>query len=672
MICSNFILFFTFYSFTILIFNSNLVVMGVPTSTASYSTENVISSSTFRYELMDMEIESCKTVRPIFEPKNLTDVLPDAPIDGTGLRVCRSRKTCCTHQMEDRLRFHVQKDFQNLLHHSSQTIQGLLASTASELQDHVIKLTRQSENKTMQLLSTVYQRMATSAHEPIHKLYDDIINYINSNTSLPYTTSIPPEDSNRLMEYVLEFFSNIFPLVYHQAVHLHWRDFTEEYKVCLKEASNTILPFGDLPKEISSTLSKSLERTRTLVQALTLGSEVLNTTDHIMASSWSNGALDGCFQALLRLYYCPRCQGLSTKIKPCNGYCLNVMRGCLTQQRAQELDLPWNNFLNEIQRLAKQLEQENHQVLHTLTSKLFETFMFAGMNGPTIQEKVKKVCGPSKLVPETTSQQTATQLLPSTGTSVIVPGVTVSSLAQGHSRSSDEHSPLLGVFLRALESTQAKGFFANLAEALCSDESFAETRDTAECWNGQRVGEYTKTLVRPGVDAQKYNPELVWMESDPDPTIRSLSDKLRHIRQVVMGQLSQTQNLVSESYMRDEEEGSGSGQQPVDDDEDDQYEWPHQGSGSGHDAGEDHAHGKITPTGGVNTDVTTGTSGSPGGGGSGTQVNPKTASTVSSIMNNRLQQPTLMIIAVTVYIFNTFYSSFRFNCAGDNELYFLH
>jgi dally-like protein len=38
-------------------------------------------------------------------------------------------------------------------------------------------------------------------------------------------------------------------------------------------------------------------------------------------------------------------------------------------------------------------------------------------------------------------------------------------------------------------SNKARGFYANLAEALCSDESFAETRDTADCWNGHRVGE---------------------------------------------------------------------------------------------------------------------------------------------------------------------------------------
>ncbi|CAG2068233.1 unnamed protein product [Timema podura] len=56
---------------------------------------------------------------------------------------------------------------------------------------------------------------------------------------------------------------------------------------------------------------------------------------------------------------------------------------------------------------------------------------------------------------------------------------------------SDESKEGLNVhlhnFLASL--TKSRGFYANLAESLCSDESFAETRDTADCWNGQRIGE---------------------------------------------------------------------------------------------------------------------------------------------------------------------------------------
>lgn len=53
-----------------------------------------------------------------------------------------------------------------------------------------------------------------------------------------------------------------------------------------------------------------------------------------------------------------------------------------------------------------------------------------------------------------------------------------------------EESSLATQFHHFLASlTKSRGFYANLAESLCSDESFAETRDTADCWNGQRIGE---------------------------------------------------------------------------------------------------------------------------------------------------------------------------------------
>ncbi|KAJ9594293.1 hypothetical protein L9F63_014298, partial [Diploptera punctata] len=92
---------------------------------------------------------------------------------------------------------------------------------------------------------------------------------------------------------------------------------------------------------------------------------------------------------------------------------------------------------------------------------------------------------------------------------------------------------------------------------------------------------YTKTVVAATVNAQKYNPELTWTQRTPDPRIAQLSDKLRHIRQVVLSQL--TLAPESDSYIRDEE-GSGSGHSPVtqwnEDDEQDPN-WPDEGSASG-------------------------------------------------------------------------------------------
>ncbi|XP_039295550.1 glypican-5-like [Nilaparvata lugens] len=535
------------------------------------------ATGSYKYEMMDIGVSSCRKVWSVFEPKNLTDKLLEFPEDGTSLSVCKSRTSCCTHQMEERLKTHVQRDFQALLHHSSQTIQGLLISTANDLQDHVTHLARDSENRTHALFADVYRGMATRAREPIARLFRALVDFSRASNDQLISSAIPPDDADQLIAAVERFFAHLFPLVYHQAVHSHQSAFTEDYRRCVLDATASVQPFGAAPRRLGETLAASLQRSRTFAQALLAGGQVMNTTDRLMGEKTTRG-LDNCFGALLRLTYCPRCQGVDTSIKPCNGYCLNVVRGCLTQQRAQELDLPWNNFLAETERLAKAIQADNQQALRQLPSSLSDAVMYAQMDGINIDAKVKKMCGPVRLEPET--GKTKIETAHKSEASDALNAISVSSLPAGHyNKPLDHGSPLLTSFLQSLESIQAKGFFANLPEALCSDESFAEIHDTAECWNGQRVGEYTKTLVRPGVDAQKYNPELAWTESEPDPIIHQLSDKLRHIRQVVMGQLNQAQNLVAESYLRDEEDGSGSGQKP-DDDDDDDTEWT-QGSGSG-------------------------------------------------------------------------------------------
>lgn len=35
---------------------------------------------------------------------------------------------------------------------------------------------------------------------------------------------------------------------------------------------------------------------------------------------------------------------------------------------------------------------------------------------------------------------------------------------------------------------KSRGFYTTLADNLCKDDSFAETKDQ-NCWNGQRIGE---------------------------------------------------------------------------------------------------------------------------------------------------------------------------------------
>ncbi|KAI4538905.1 hypothetical protein MG293_011172, partial [Ovis ammon polii] len=50
----------------------------------------------------------------------------------------------------------------------------------------------------------------------------------------------------------------------------------------------------------------------------------------------------GCIRALMKMLYCAYCRGLPT-VRPCNNYCLNVMKGCLANQA--DLDTEWNLFI---------------------------------------------------------------------------------------------------------------------------------------------------------------------------------------------------------------------------------------------------------------------------------------------------------------------------------------
>lgn len=52
----------------------------------------------------------------------------------------------------------------------------------------------------------------------------------------------------------------------------------------------------------------------------------------------------GCIRALMKMLYCPYCRGLPS-VRPCNNYCLNVMKGCLANQA--DLDTEWNLFIGK-------------------------------------------------------------------------------------------------------------------------------------------------------------------------------------------------------------------------------------------------------------------------------------------------------------------------------------
>lgn len=255
--------------------------------------------------------------------------------------------------------------------------------------DHVAELAMQCENRTLSLFSKVYRSRSALSKDPISTLYTDIRRYVQINASQDVfsTTNIDIKAS------VTRFFTDLFPLAYHHYVNTLTKDFTFEYKMCLKQHISDVQPFGDIPREISQFLSKGLEAVRLLLQALDIGIEVLNATDTLIIED--NGKNNAeCHDALMKMTHCPKCLGFKGSAKPCSGYCLNVLRGCLTKYVA-ELESPWNGYVDGIEHLVTAMRQTNNEagvnvdaVIRSLEMRISEAILYIMGNGAEMDVRV--------------------------------------------------------------------------------------------------------------------------------------------------------------------------------------------------------------------------------------------------------------------------------------------
>lgn len=103
-------------------------------------------------------------------------------------------------------------------------------------------------------------------------------------------------------------------------------------------------PFGDVPDKLSVQVKRSFVATRTFVQALSAAAEVAKTMMQMRPPV-------ECNAALTKMSSCGSCMGYSEK--PCEQYCVNVMKACL--QQYAELDTEWDNFVTQMEKVSDRL-----------------------------------------------------------------------------------------------------------------------------------------------------------------------------------------------------------------------------------------------------------------------------------------------------------------------------
>ncbi|TRY95527.1 hypothetical protein DNTS_012498 [Danionella cerebrum] len=323
-----------------------------------------------------------------------------------------------------------------------------------------------------QTLLSLQQCCGGAAQAPLEEFFTDVALFtLGSEINL--------ENSSRRFLYAL------FPWVY---LHLIEPSFiSPSYSECLRSASPNLAPFGSAPLRLASQISRATLPSRVFLQALHLGIEVINTTENLQVTR-------ECKRALLRMNYCPLCQAQGAR-KPCMGYCLNVMRGCLAS--LAEVDSHWREFVGALEGLSNKMELE--QGLIGAQEVVREALSHAQKSASRISSQVQRVCGHLSRGPD---QVSSVQHKEKTGPHThFIP-------LRASSRNTDESlSSRRKEFLSSLRVYRT--FYGALADQLCVAE--LASADGSRCWSGSLQGHRGERRLRSVSDQ-----ECVKYEFDTD------------------------------------------------------------------------------------------------------------------------------------------------------------
>ncbi|KAM9316109.1 glypican-5-like [Gastrophryne carolinensis] len=507
---------------------------------------------------------SCHEVRAAFQLQEVGRgrLVPEVPVEESDVQICEQKApTCCTRKMEESYQKAVERKMARNIEALNLELKFMIVAHSSAFQEAFTYLIDLATNSTLSLFYSKYRPMAQEAQEPVKELFTDLsLNIMGAD--------MPLEDA------FSRFLDALFPLVYNYFINPRIVSLSDDYLDCLRLTRQDIDPFGNDSHELIAQLSKSLWTSRMMKQALNMAEQVLNSTGHV-------GLTRECTHALVKMQYCPHCQGL-TLIRPCVGYCLNVMRGCLASLAS--LDGPWRAFINLVEHLADQISGSHdlEQSLLGIRDVIDRSIQHAKSQGSHLSKMVEKVCGELQESPvRQVSEEKMRKSDPALGPP---PVAKLHSLAQIRSslplKSSKNEKPrslkrIIRDFLKTMK--PSKTFYTSLAERLCDGD--LAVRDGSTCWNGEDVVEsYTNLVVSSDFKDQVNNPEVKVRGSSV--IINQVINKLR-----LFIQMGSERRIKPERWRITDGSGRGDESESEDLSGDCDDEDGCQGSGDGLDAG---------------------------------------------------------------------------------------
>ena len=232
-----------------------------------------------------------------------------------------------------------------------------------------MSLVSHAENQTGHQLTDWYSIPWSEHRLAISNLFVDIEEYIQFNhRTIPNSIS--------------KFFDDIFPVMFKNTIyHGTSESFTHHFHHCLSNHRKEIQPkpFSDYPERIGRNLNSGLTLARAYLEALHVVMETINTTDALILE-------EECKHAVTRMQYCSHCRGF-VDVKPCNGFCLDVMRGCLSKMA--EIGPEWSDVISSVETLVREMSEKSiEEVFRDFVDGVSDAMMHSMVHAPAYYEQV--------------------------------------------------------------------------------------------------------------------------------------------------------------------------------------------------------------------------------------------------------------------------------------------
>uniref|UniRef100_A0A182QIC9 Glypican n=1 Tax=Anopheles farauti TaxID=69004 RepID=A0A182QIC9_9DIPT len=300
------------------------------------------------------------------------DAIASPPLKNLNLRHCEippGGGTCCTQMSEHKLALHAKTTLERNTKDNISKLSSVLGTRAQRFNEFFEELLGQSKHEFHAMFKRTYGTIYEQNSYVFADLFAELERYYKHGKV----------DLSETMDHFFNIlFQKMFTVLNAQYT------FDNKYLGCVSEHMKELKPFGDVPDKLSVQIKRSFVATRTYAQALASAAEAARNMINVRLSA-------ECTAALTRMSTCNVCAGQTTK--PCESYCVNVMRGCFPSY--DEVSTEWDTFVGKMERISERLLGPFNivMVVQPIDIKISEAIMNFQENGKDISDRIFQGCG---------------------------------------------------------------------------------------------------------------------------------------------------------------------------------------------------------------------------------------------------------------------------------------